>query len=53
MSDDVPTYGEAIMNAVGAEAQAVLALMADVQKMRALCRTGRSKPPWWHRRRGN
>jgi len=36
MSEDVPTYGEAIMNAVGAEAQAVLAFMADVQKMRAL-----------------
>jgi hypothetical protein len=36
MSGDAPTYGEAIMNAVSIEAKAVLAFMADVQKMRAL-----------------
>jgi hypothetical protein len=36
MSDDAPNYGEGIMNAVSVEAKAVLALMANVQKMRAL-----------------
>ncbi len=36
MSDDVPTYCEAIMNAVSIEAKAVLAFMEDVHKWRAL-----------------
>jgi hypothetical protein len=36
MSEDAPTYGEALMDAVSVEAQSVLAFMADVQKMRAL-----------------
>ena len=36
MSENTPTYGEAIMNAVSIEAKAVLAFMADVEKMRAL-----------------
>jgi hypothetical protein len=36
MSDDAPTYGESAMNAVSAEAQAVIAFMDDVRKMRKL-----------------
>ncbi len=36
MSEDAPTYGEAVMNAVSIEAKAVLAFMDDVHKMRAL-----------------
>jgi hypothetical protein len=36
MSDDAPTHGEAIMNAVSIEAKAVLAYVADVRKMPAL-----------------
>jgi hypothetical protein len=36
VSDDAPTYGEAVMNAVSIEAKAVLAFMDDVHRMRAL-----------------
>jgi hypothetical protein len=36
VTEDVPTYGDAIMNAVSIEAKAVLAYMDDVRKMRAL-----------------
>jgi hypothetical protein len=36
LSEDVPIYGEAAMNAVSIEAQAVVAFMADVRKMRQL-----------------